>query len=125
MARRSWPGVALAVAVLVSVACGSSSSDTSDAGGSSCVSAPSCPTTNVPSYQNEIAPIIQVACAQCHGPDGSAGFDESTYADVHGQFGSMLSQVALCQMPPVNGPQLTDAQRVALTAWLKCGAPDN
>jgi hypothetical protein len=79
----------------------------------------------VPSYENEIAPILRNACIPCHSPSGSAGFDETTYAEVYGEYGSILSQVAVCAMPPLNGPPLTDAQRVALTAWLRCGAPDN
>ncbi len=37
----------------------------------------------------------------------------------------MLDQLATCQMPPAGGAELTDAQRIALTAWLKCGAPNN
>ncbi len=37
----------------------------------------------------------------------------------------MLTMVVQGGMPPVNGPQLTSAQRAALTDWLECGAPDN
>ncbi len=29
------------------------------------------------------------------------------------------------KISPLNGPALSDAQRIALTAWLRCGAPDN
>jgi hypothetical protein len=78
-----------------------------------------------PSWSQEIQPIVQSACLPCHGPGGTAGYDESTYSKVFEQAGSMLSQVNVCQMPPLNGPVLSDAQRVALTAWLRCGAPDN
>ncbi len=105
-----------------------SSSDTDGAGGaaaSSCVSAPACPDGGVPSYKTDIAPIIQATCIKCHGPTGTAGFYMTTYPEVFDQFGSILSQVTVCQMPPLNGPVMTDAQRVALTAWLRCGAPDN
>jgi hypothetical protein len=44
---------------------------------------------------------------------------------VYSQRSSMLNQIALCQMPPPNGPVMSDAQRVAVTEWLECGAPDN
>ena len=83
------------------------------------------PCASAPSYKTEIAPILNNACVICHGPDGTAGQDENTYADVQERFASMLSFVNSCMMPPLNGPQLTDAQRVALTAWMRCGAPDN
>jgi uncharacterized membrane protein len=116
------PAVLAAAAV---IACSSSPNDPADAGGSTCVSAPACPAGGAPSYKTEIQPILQAACIPCHSPGGTAGYDESSYSDVYNQFGAILSQVAICVMPPVNGPQLTDAQRVALTAWLKCGAPDN
>jgi hypothetical protein len=115
----------IATAAAVAIACGGSSNTPSDTGGSKCVSALSCPEGDVPSYQTEIAPILRLACVPCHSPSGRGGFNETTYAEVSSQAGSMLSQVAVCEMPPLNGPALSDAQRIALTAWLRCGAPDN
>ena len=108
-------------------ACSSSSADAPATGAATqtCVSAPACPDAGAPSYQSEILPILREACIPCHSPSGTAGYDETSYAQVHSQFGAMLSQVAICAMPPLNGPQLSDAQRIALTAWLKCSAPDN
>jgi hypothetical protein len=122
---RAFLGSTAFLLAVAALACGSSSNDATDAGGSTCVSAPACPQGDVPSYATEIAPILTNACVPCHSPNGSAGFSETTYADVHSQLGSILSQVAICAMPPLNGPAMTDAQRVALTAWLKCGGPDN
>lgn len=123
-ASATWACAFVALAAVNVIAC-SNSSDSGDSGAASpCDVATSCP-TDVPSYKTDIAPIIQQACATCHSPDGSAGFSETTYADVYAQRSSMLSQVAICQMPPLNGPVMSDAQRVALTGWLECGAPDN
>jgi uncharacterized membrane protein len=107
------------------IACSSSSNDGTGGGGSACVSAPACPDGGPPSYKMEIVPILQQDCIPCHSPTGEAGFYMTTYAEVSGQAGSMLSQVNVCSMPPLNGPTMTDAQRIALTAWLRCGAPDN
>jgi mono/diheme cytochrome c family protein len=84
-----------------------------------------CPDSGVPSYTTEIVPILQQACIGCHGPDGTAGYYETSYTDVSNQASPMLDQVSGCEMPPQNGPQLSAAQRIALTAWLRCGAPDN
>jgi hypothetical protein len=121
---RAWLPAALAGAV--AIAC-SSSNDASDGGGAggSCESAPSCPDAGAPSYQTQIVPILQASCIPCHGPSGTAGYDEDTYADVYNQFGSMLSFVNDCEMPPLNGPELSNADRITLTEWLRCGAPDN
>jgi hypothetical protein len=96
-----------------------------------CIRATECPDAAVPSYQADIAPILKRACFACHGPGGVAGYDESTYLDVYDQRSPILSQVSGCQMPPASGPDgmavvpLTTAERVALTGWLECGAPDN
>jgi uncharacterized membrane protein len=117
---RLWLAAALATGGVI--ACSGSPTDGT---GSACVSAPACPDAGVPSYQTDIAPILQQDCIPCHSPTGPAGFDMTTYAEVYGEFGSILSQVAVCQMPPLNAPTMTDAQRTTLTAWLKCGAPDN
>jgi hypothetical protein len=109
------------------ISCSSPPSASGNDGGttSPCVSAHSCP-TNVPSYQTTIAPILQTTCiVGCHTPTGTAGFPENTYTEVYNQRGAILSQVAVCQMPPLNGPVMSDAERVALTGWLECGAPDN
>jgi len=128
MRARSPHALLLSFALAGAMAIGCSSGNTNDAGvdgGPSCVAAPSCPDAGAPSYATEIAPIIQEACVPCHGPGGSAGFYENTYAAVHAQYGNMLEFTNSCEMPPLNGPQLSDAQRVALTAWLRCGAPDN
>ena len=121
-----WLAAALAALAAGSVvACGSSPGGGTGGGESACVSAPACPDAGVPSYQTEIAPILQQDCVPCHSPTGPAGFYMTTYAEVHGEFGAILSQVTVCQMPPLNGPVMTDDQRIALTAWLRCGAPDN
>lgn len=73
-----------------------------------------------------IAPILQSTCIlSCHSPDGSAGFPENTYAEVSSQAGNMLEFVEMCLMPPLGGPAMSDGERIALTAWLECGAPDN
>jgi len=123
---KALPWLPVALAAAFAIACSNASDDPGDGGTppSSCVSAPSCP-AQVPSYKTEILPILQQACITCHSPDGSAGRPENTYAEVYSQRGSILSQVAICQMPPLNGPVMSNAQRVALTAWLKCGAPNN
>lgn len=115
---------ALLFASLLLLGCSSSSDGPID-GGATCPVSPDCPARGVPSYKTDIVPILAQSCIGCHGPDGAAGFYETSYAAVHSQASPILDQVAYCMMPPPNGTQLTAAQRVALTAWLECGAPDN
>jgi uncharacterized membrane protein len=116
-------GAAVSAAAL---ACSSSSSpSSSDASSAACVVATSCPDAGAPSYAAVIRPILEGECIACHSPSGTAGYDETTYAQVAAQASAMLDQVNGCMMPPVNGPSMSDAQRVALTEWLRCGAPDN
>jgi hypothetical protein len=83
-----------------------------------------CPTPE-PSYQNDVVPILKRDCLTCHGPNGIAGYDESTYTAVFNQRAPILDQVSACLMPQSGSPQLTTAERVALLGWLVCGAPNN
>jgi uncharacterized membrane protein len=121
---RVLAGLCSALVALVAGACASSTNSASSSG-SSCVSATACPDAGAPSYAGEVAAIIKDTCVTCHGPTGTAGFDMSTYAKASAEAGAMLSQVTVCQMPPLDAPAMTDAERTALTAWLRCGAPDN
>jgi hypothetical protein len=84
-------------------------------------------TTPAPSYATQIETIIHDRCFPCHDSTGEEGasHDLSTYAKVHAQFGSVLTQVYSCSMPPATAPQPTSDQRAALLAWLVCGAPDD
>jgi uncharacterized membrane protein len=120
-------GFAAVLISAVGVACSSSSSDdATDADVATCPVASGCPDSGaIPSYKTDVLPILQQACIGCHSPAGTAGYDETSYTDVYNQRAPILDQVHSCIMPPLNGTQLTAAQRIALTTWLYCGAPDN
>ena len=129
-----WTKIILWLPALLSsaavVGCSTSSTEPpgatgTTAGATACPVAPGCPDGGAPSYQADILPIFQEACIPCHSPNGSAGFDETSYTEIHDQLSPILSQVNACMMPPLNGPPLSAAERVALTGWLKCGAPNN
>jgi len=86
-----------------------------------------CPSP-MPSWMGEVAPIIDQTCNPCHGAGGVEQFSRfnfSTYAGVHDNFGSLLSNVGSCLMPPPDAGALTLAERRALLGWLVCAAPDN
>ncbi|MDP9151622.1 MAG: hypothetical protein M3O36_17005 [Myxococcota bacterium] len=85
-----------------------------------------CPSP-APSWMNEVQAIIDRKCNACHGMGGieQSRFDFSTYAGVHKSFGSLLSNVASCLMPPPDAGSLTPPERQALLGWLVCAAPNN
>lgn len=85
-----------------------------------------CPAV-VPSYQNEIAPIIMERCYPCHFRGGIAdnARDFSTYQHVYDQRSRILTQIYACKMPPAEEAQPTAQERAALLAWFVCMAPNN
>ncbi len=86
----------------------------------------SCPPA-VPSYQADVASIIQRRCLSCHGNGGVAAgkFNFTTYGQVFAARSTVLNQVYGCVMPPLDAGQLTPDERATLLAWLVCHAPNN
>jgi uncharacterized membrane protein len=104
-----------------------SACDDADVTPSVCPVLPSeCPAV-VPSYANEVAPIIATHCGQCHTREDISGpwplDDPTDVADWATQIQLDLSE---CLMPPreTDAP-LSDADRETLHTWLMCGAPVN
>jgi hypothetical protein len=85
---------------------------------------PVCPATP-PSYANDVAPLIQADCYPCHGPGGSESNKTplSSYSQVFGLRGSVLTQIYQCKMPPTGA--LGDPDRQTILEWLECNAPNN
>ncbi len=102
-----------------------SSSSNADSDGGACPVATGCPTSAPPTYTADIAPILDRVCLTCHAPGGPGGVDFSTYAKVFANRSAILDQVNACIMPPSNGPALSAGDRIALTGWLECGAPND
>jgi cytochrome c5 len=110
-----------AVAAVAAGCTGSSSTDASCA-----VTTPaSCPSTQ-PSYQTDVAPILESYCVSCHQAGGSqANKPLETYQGASRLSGDVESQVAGCSMPPSSDAQPTAAQRETILTWVLCGAPNN
>jgi len=90
------------------------------------VTAESCPDV-VPSYQDEIAPLVAARCQTCHAPENDSGLwslgDQESVAEWSD---TILRQIRTCaQPPPDSGVRLTPSERHALEVWLVCGAPNN
>jgi len=85
-----------------------------------------CPSP-APSWQHQVAALIQTHCASCHSPNGEA-FDHllETYAEVYSQRGLVLDQVNACNMPPGDaGLPMPETDRKTIVTWFVCGAPNN
>ncbi len=83
----------------------------------------SCP-AQVPSYANDIAPLIESSCFPCHAPGGVEAVTLlNDYPHVFFYRSSVLDQVYHCEMP--QSGSLTAEQRATLLAWLVCNSPDN
>src|SRR5262245_16194356 len=83
----------------------------------------------MPSYTNEVAPILAAHCGQCHtrehlSPTAPWPLDDPT--DVAEWAGTIQADSVDCLMPPPEADApLGDADRDTLHVWLLCGAPLN
>lgn len=85
----------------------------------------SCPST-APSYQNDVAPLVQSKCVPCHGPGGlESSISFTTYQPIFDRRFDVLQRVAHCLMPPADAgvaQQLDSSERELIAAWVVCGA---
>jgi hypothetical protein len=83
----------------------------------------------IPSYANDVAPILDRRCnSTCHAP-GVGPWPLNNYPDVHDWVGIIGPYVAECEMPPddaaAGNGDMTYQERVTVLDWLVCGAPNN
>lgn len=115
------------IVLLLLSACGGSPAFTlGDAGTASepCnVTAPtSCPDP-APTYE-DIQPIAHARCVPCHGavPNGQWALDD--YSHLSDWKNEIRAEIVACRMPPEDaGVAITNAERAALLAWIRCGLP--
>ncbi|MDB5386655.1 MAG: thiol-disulfide isomerase-like thioredoxin [Planctomycetaceae bacterium] len=85
----------------------------------------------IPTFHQDIAPILQQRCVSCHRPNTAAPFSLLTFADAQAQ-AEMLAEVVVDQrMPPwyanpkhgtfQNDPSLSKAERDTLVRWVRTG----
>jgi uncharacterized membrane protein len=93
---------------------------------------------NAPTYSQDVAPLIQERCAQCHFAGGvvAASFNLSTYTDVVNLETAIVSQLYGCLMPPVGGNSMYGIAPGTVSAlsadevntiiqWIECGAKND
>lgn len=85
-------------------------------------------------YANQIAPLLQKHCVECHRPGEIAPFALTDYSEVVG-WAEMIAEVVREQrMPPwhadpryghfSNARRLTDDERASIARWVEDGAPE-
>jgi peroxiredoxin len=85
-------------------------------------------------YSRQISRIIQTHCQECHRPGQVGPFKLMKYSDAAAWSDAIREVVAQRIMPPwhadskpgmfANDPQLSDADRNALLAWVDAGCPE-
>lgn len=130
---KSWSlFVPVSLVLALVVACGSSSSSPQQPSCAGVVAPNACPMPT-PSWQNDVEPLIEKYCWQCHANGGidQAQIDLSTYAGVKKNAVTILQQVDQCLMPnfgatPPPKAYPTADERNTIIAWAGvCMAPDN
>lgn len=90
---------------------------------------------NVPSYEQDIAPIIAENCASCHREGGIAPFALNSHAMVQG-WSPMIREVLMTKrMPPgqidghigdfINDMLVAESDQQKLLHWIDAGAPQD
>ena len=97
------------------------------------VLAQSASSTPVPTFANDVAPILHNKCAICHRPGEVAPMSLLSYDDVRPWARAIKSNVATRVMPPwgadhrygkfKNDPSLTQAEIDTIVRWVEGGAP--
>jgi len=90
------------------------------------------------SYSNDVLPILQSRCMNCHGGDRlEEGLNLTTFANMmtgsdNGPIvtpgdaeNSLLAELVVSQKMPKRGPKLTPPQVQTLIDWINQGALDN
>ncbi len=96
-------------------------------------------TANTPTWENDIAPLVQEKCVGCHRAGGNTTFSMETYASVKSYAGLMAYAVDRGHMPPFlaeetsecqprlpwqNDIRLSKEQKATLRAWADADAPE-
>lgn len=85
------------------------------------------------SYSQDIAPILQAKCVNCHSPGNIGPWAMTNHAMVQAEAAQMIQQISARNMPPWHADpeygqfkgdiSLTVAEERKLVQWLKAGAP--
>ena len=90
--------------------------------------------TAAPTYWEDVKPIIDAKCADCHTPGAIGPFPLTTYAEVADVSGLVKAEVSAKTMPPfiydnlcreyTHDPTLSDEELETVVAWVDAGSPE-
>jgi Flp pilus assembly protein TadD/mono/diheme cytochrome c family protein len=91
-------------------------------------------TSREPTYNRDIAPIVDTRCAVCHHANGPAPFSLTSYADVKRHAAQIVAVTAAHVMPPwlpepgygdfLDERKLSDPEIAKFSDWLAAGAKE-
>jgi hypothetical protein len=84
---------------------------------------PPCPSP-MPSYANDIAPIIERQCNSCHSGEDGGPWPLGGYGEVRDWATVVFQYLETCTMPPPGTP-MPEEERKLFVEWLICDAPNN
>lgn len=71
----------------------------------------------------DVKPIIDQRCVVCHSGQTEL-WPLTTYQHVASWYDTVRDDVRTCAMPPPDsGSAITDAERLAILTWIRCGYP--
>lgn len=83
------------------------------------------PAADLLGFRQEVEPLLQAACLDCHGPDLSEGSFRVDQLDPDLLYGEdiqwwqdVFAVLSKEEMPPADAEPLSDEQRVTMVAWL-------
>jgi hypothetical protein len=81
----------------------------------------------VPSFANDVTPILSAKCNVCHSPSVPDGpWPLISYDDVSAWSDVISSDLQGCMMPPADaGVDFTETERETINDWVTCGSPNN
>jgi hypothetical protein len=80
------------------------------------------------SFSNDVMPIIQANCINCHDQgNASGGFDFSSYTSISANANAILNSMKAngYQLMPIGGPALPDSTIQKISCWINQGKLDN
>jgi len=80
------------------------------------------------SFSNDVMPIIQANCINCHDQgNASGGFDFSSYTSISANANAILNSMKAngYQLMPIGGPALPDSTIQKISCWINQGKQDN
>ncbi len=82
----------------------------------------SCPSP--PPRYADIAPILQQWCVSCHAGAEGGPWPLTDYSHVSDWRDDIRADMLTCAMPPPDaGTGMTDAERLTILTWIRCGLP--